>query len=437
METGGCKGFITSRGQHRSGSLGQKLKTEAGDSSSPLRLFWVLVGFAENPYCNLRERNLPLIPERLAFQLGGHISTTVTVVWVLQGQGSQGWGSREADIMEEGGLSHPGRKRMIFKSDSDKREGRKRVWRSCLGCCCRLCSGAALSGVGSRVWLRGMTSEGRGPGCVDRAAATVQVSLPLGPSSPRSVDGVPPVLPDAEETVSVSSCFASEDTTEDSGVMSSPSDIISLDFQHDSMKFKDKWATDQEDCSDEDLAGTPELGPQKSPSGERNVSGNWQPRTEKAVIASNNDEDLFVTGQFQKTLAELDEDLGGMEDSYETDTSSLTSSINGVSSGCKRDAIIADSDADAIPVTFIGEVLDDPVDAGLFANRNNNAGSFDKGSVTSRGAHLLPYQAEHSQQHGKKGAEVPESSAPSQDSGKEIKSAWSNTCNVCFEASHT
>ncbi|XP_058390797.1 protein cordon-bleu isoform X3 [Diceros bicornis minor] len=271
----------------------------------------------------------------------------------------------------------------------------------------------------------GFPGEGAGSEASDLRPT---LSLPLGPSSPRSVDGVPPVLPDAEETVSVSSCFASEDTTEDSGVMSSPSDIISLDFQHDSMKFKDKWATDQEDCSDQDLAGTPELGPQKSPSGERNVSGNWQPRTEKAVIASNNDEDLFVTGQFQKTLAELDEDLGGMEDSYETDTSSLTSSINGVSSGCKRDAIIADSDADAIPVTFIGEVLDDPVDAGLFANRNNNAGSFDKGSVTSRGAHLLPYQAEHSQQHGKKGAEVPESSAPSQDSGKEIKSAWSNTC---------
>lgn len=48
-----------------------------------------------------------------------------------------------------------------------------------------------------------------------------------------------------------------------------------------------------------------------------------------------------------------------MEESYETDTSSLTSSINGVSSGCMQDAIIPDSDENAIPVTFIGEVLDD------------------------------------------------------------------------------
>lgn len=99
------------------------------------------------------------------------------------------------------------------------------------------------------------------------------MSLPLGPGSPRGTDGAPPVPSEAEETVSVGSCFASEDTTEDSGVVSSPSDIVSLDSQHDSVKSKDKWATDQEDGSDQDLAGTPELGPRKSPTRERNSSG--------------------------------------------------------------------------------------------------------------------------------------------------------------------
>lgn len=92
------------------------------------------------------------------------------------------------------------------------------------------------------------------------------------------MDGAPVLPSEAEETVSVGSCFASEDTTEDSGVMSSPSDIVSLDSQHDSTKSKDKWATDQEDCSDQDLAGTPELGPQKSPSWERSCPGNWHLR---------------------------------------------------------------------------------------------------------------------------------------------------------------
>lgn len=35
------------------------------------------------------------------------------------------------------------------------------------------------------------------------------------------------------------------------------------------------------------------------------------PRTEKAATASNDEEDLLITGQFHKTLAELDEDLEG------------------------------------------------------------------------------------------------------------------------------
>ena len=105
--------------------------------------------------------------------------------------------------------------------------------------------------------------------CVSRP-----VSLSVGPGGPCSADGVPPVPSEAEETVSVGSCFASEDTTEDSGVMSSPSDIVSLDSQHDSTKSKDKWGTDQEDCSDQDLAGTPEPGPPRSPQWERSSSEN-------------------------------------------------------------------------------------------------------------------------------------------------------------------
>lgn len=92
------------------------------------------------------------------------------------------------------------------------------------------------------------------------------VSLPLGPGSHCSMGGVSQVPAESEET-------ASEDTTEDSGVMSSPSDAISLDSQQDSMRSKDKWSTDQEDGSDQDLAGTPELGPQKSPSWGKSGSG--------------------------------------------------------------------------------------------------------------------------------------------------------------------
>ncbi|KAM9216719.1 protein cordon-bleu [Dugong dugon] len=254
-----------------------------------------------------------------------------------------------------------------------------------------------------------------------------KLSLPLGPSSNCTVDGGPLTISEVEETASVGSCFASEDTTEDSGVMSSPSDIVSLDSQHDSMKSKDKWTTDQEDCSDQDLMGTPELGPQRSPTWERNSSGHSHRRTEKAAPASNDDEHLFITGQFPKTRAELDEEE--MEESYETDTSSLTNSLNGVSSHLTQDAMITSSDADAIPVTFIGDVLDDPVDLGLFSNRNNNnAGSFDMGSIASRRNHLPSFQAEDNQPLGKKREEVPESYSPCHDTSKETRLALSNTC---------
>ncbi|XP_016053793.1 PREDICTED: protein cordon-bleu [Miniopterus natalensis] len=255
---------------------------------------------------------------------------------------------------------------------------------------------------------------------------STMVSLPLAPGSPCGADGAPMVPPEAEETVSVGSCFASEDTTEDSGVMSSPSDIVSLDSQHDSTKSRDKWATDQEDGSDQDLVGTPELGPPKSPAWERNGPGHWHSRTEKDAAAPGDDQDP-IAGQFERTLADLDEDLEEMEDSYETDTSSLTGSISGVSGRSAQGAMVPDSDADTIPVTFIGEVLDDPVEPGLFSNRNNNAGSFDRGSSAGRWVHLPPAQVEPPPQ-GKKRAEGPRAPEPPQAAGKETRSALSSTC---------
>lgn len=94
------------------------------------------------------------------------------------------------------------------------------------------------------------------------------MNLPLSPSGPCCSDGTP----EAEETASVGSCYASEDTTEDSGVVTSPSDTVSLDSQHDSTKSRGRWATDQDGCSDQDRAATPERGPRRSPSWERDSS---------------------------------------------------------------------------------------------------------------------------------------------------------------------
>ncbi|XP_075862358.1 protein cordon-bleu isoform X2 [Microcebus murinus] len=255
------------------------------------------------------------------------------------------------------------------------------------------------------------------------------VSLPLRPGSPCSPDGAPQVLSEAEETVSVGSCLTSEDTTEDSGVMSSPSDIVSLDSQHDSVKSKDKWATDQEDCSDQDLAGTPELGPQKSPSWERNGCRNSHVRTEKTARTSKADEDLFITGQFHETLAGLDEDLEDVEESYGTDSSSVSSSAPGTSRRCTPDSAIPKSDVDAIPVTFIGEVSDDPVDPASFSNRNNNAGSFGSEDVAGRTAFPAPLQAELGERRTTRG-EAPARHAPARGVRSGVLAASSSTHEV-------
>ncbi|XP_036896998.1 protein cordon-bleu isoform X2 [Sturnira hondurensis] len=267
----------------------------------------------------------------------------------------------------------------------------------------------------------GFPGEGAAP---EACELRPTLSLPLGPSG---LDRVLPATPDAEETVSVGSCFASEDTTEDSGVVSSPSDIISLDSQHDSTKSREKWATDQEDCSDQDLAGAPELGSLKSPSWERNGSGPWHSRTENAAAAPDDNRDLLVTRRLGQSRADLDEDPEDLEESYETDTSSLTGSIDGVSGHGTQEAIGPDTDPDTIPVTFIGEV-DDPVELGLFSNRNNNAGSFDRGCGASRAAHPPPAPGAPQEQREKQRANGPNAAALPQDTGRDVRSASADSC---------
>ncbi|XP_027692922.1 protein cordon-bleu isoform X3 [Vombatus ursinus] len=215
-----------------------------------------------------------------------------------------------------------------------------------------------------------------------------KLSLPLIHSSNCSVDGVITELSEVEETASVSSCFASEDTTtEDSGVMSSPSDIVSLDSRNDSVKSKDKWALDQEDAPDMHVTCAAKLGPPRSASRESDDSGITHLRNENAITAKD-DDDIFINGQLQKTIAEFDEDLEELEENYETDTNSLTDSTNGVPSSHGQEVIVPKDNAYTIPVTFIGEVLDDPVDLGTFINKNNNAGSFDMEHMANKTTYI-------------------------------------------------
>ncbi|XP_032632475.1 protein cordon-bleu isoform X1 [Chelonoidis abingdonii] len=222
------------------------------------------------------------------------------------------------------------------------------------------------------------------------------------------VDGMVLELSEVEETTSVSSCFASEDTTEDSGVVSSPSDVVSLDSQNDNMKLKDKPVNGQEDNTERDGTYAAELCSVRNTSWDSNDSGNahQSSRDEETTAAKNDNEDVFIVAGLQQTLAELDEDLEAMEGiHYEADNDSVSNHTNGTSSPHFSDADTAQDAAFVVPVTIIDEILDinavgptedeenvllpnaddedisaDSINLGNFTD-NNSAGSFDKKHV--------------------------------------------------------
>ncbi|XP_065440030.1 protein cordon-bleu isoform X18 [Chrysemys picta bellii] len=241
----------------------------------------------------------------------------------------------------------------------------------------------------------------------DKRKSTVE-SLQLAHDNIYVVDDMVLELSEVEETTSVSSCFASEDTTEDSGVVSSPSDVVSLDSQNDNMKLKDKPVNGQEDSAERDGTCAAELCSVRNTSCDSNDSGNahQSSRDEETTAAKNDNEDVVVAARLQQTLAELDEDLEAMEGiHYEADNDSVSNHTNGASSPHFSDAETAQDAAFVVPVTIIDEILDintvgpiedeenallpnaddedisaDSINLGNFTN-NNSAGSFDKKHV--------------------------------------------------------
>nr|XP_008177391.1 protein cordon-bleu isoform X6 [Chrysemys picta bellii] len=233
-------------------------------------------------------------------------------------------------------------------------------------------------------------------------------SLQLAHDNIYVVDDMVLELSEVEETTSVSSCFASEDTTEDSGVVSSPSDVVSLDSQNDNMKLKDKPVNGQEDSAERDGTCAAELCSVRNTSCDSNDSGNahQSSRDEETTAAKNDNQDVVVAARLQQTLAELDEDLEAMEGiHYEADNDSVSNHTNGASSPHFSDAETAQDAAFVVPITIIDEILDintvgpiedeenallpnaddedisaDSINLGNFTN-NNSAGSFDKKHV--------------------------------------------------------
>ncbi|XP_058686766.1 protein cordon-bleu isoform X5 [Poecile atricapillus] len=207
-------------------------------------------------------------------------------------------------------------------------------------------------------------------------------------------------LSEVEETASESSCFASEDTTEDSGVVSSPSDIVSLESQNDSMKLRDiKLVNGYMDPAEADaMCGTDmcpvqnaycdSVGPDSAPLSKQD---------EAMALAKHGNEDTFIAARLQQTLADLDEDLEAVDGVSNSDSDYTSEALNPHVRKFEATQDISIS----VPVTIIDDAPEvstsnsdenqemeirlsqnisaDSVNARNFTNRNNNAGSFDKG----------------------------------------------------------
>ncbi|NXK50490.1 COBL protein, partial [Chauna torquata] len=203
-------------------------------------------------------------------------------------------------------------------------------------------------------------------------------------------------LSEVEETASESSCFASEDTTEDSGVMSSPSDIVSLDSQNDSMKSRDvKLVNGYMDSAEADAMCGTETCPLKNAYCDNVGYDSALQRNEEMATAKRENEEIFIDAQLQQTLADLDEDLEAMDVTSNSDSEYSSE----VLSPHIRKVETPQDVAVSVPVTVIDDAPEvtitnsagkqetrhsqnlsaDSVNTGNFTNKNNNTGSFAKG----------------------------------------------------------
>ncbi|XP_068092629.1 protein cordon-bleu isoform X2 [Hyperolius riggenbachi] len=159
----------------------------------------------------------------------------------------------------------------------------------------------------------------------------------------------------SEEVLTADDSGSLNSYTEDSGIVSPPSDCLSLDLQPESYT-KSERVMNQENSSN----STPSVDPQPARTESLNSDDSWSlnassPRADEAISVQNGDEDYFITSQFQSTLAELDEDSEDIEDGDKNVSSHIGTQLSSSreESGQPHDFKQSDS---AVPVTIIDEI---------------------------------------------------------------------------------
>ncbi|KAM3929819.1 protein cordon-bleu [Leptodactylus fuscus] len=159
----------------------------------------------------------------------------------------------------------------------------------------------------------------------------------------------------SEEVLTTDDAGSVNSYTEDSGIVSSPSDSTSLDLQNYSSKRKEK----AEIQVDEYKATDNNMQPARAQS--FNSENLWSQNTsairadDEVALVKNGDEEYFIAAQFQESLAELDEDSEDMDevDIGESNHIGTRTSPVGQESSYSNDY---GEHIAAVPVTVIDEV---------------------------------------------------------------------------------
>ncbi|XP_008111152.2 protein cordon-bleu isoform X2 [Anolis carolinensis] len=222
----------------------------------------------------------------------------------------------------------------------------------------------------------------------------------------QSMDNIVLELSETDETISVNSCFASEDSTEDSDVTSSPSDILSLNSQNGSISSRSKSVDAQETEMIPVLV--PEVCSMMDDSFNSDHSENIYQRDRcviEVIDTKVEDSDTSIAARLEDTLAELDKDLAAIEDMHDT---SENESLSCAPIPLSQAAETAQDVLLPVPVTIIDEIPEADIkiqpsreeERCLFSmgeanedisvqsiclgeetNENNNSGSFTEGNV--------------------------------------------------------
>ncbi|XP_072268224.1 protein cordon-bleu isoform X2 [Pyxicephalus adspersus] len=157
----------------------------------------------------------------------------------------------------------------------------------------------------------------------------------------------------SEEVLTTDDVGSVNSYTEDSGIVSSPSDSVSLDLQTDSCK-KDENTNN----------ATYKANSQPSRAESLNSDDSWSLNTssrrveDEVTLVRNGDEDIFITTQFQETLAELEEDSEDMSHGDHIESNHISARISPVGEESTQVQEYKESGA-AVPVTIIDEIPED------------------------------------------------------------------------------